>query len=62
MSYFDELGIPFLDQFFNASNPIHRPPDLLRKKIFDLLSFQRLDCPMIEDGNLEVNFDVMKDL
>jgi hypothetical protein len=49
LSYFDELGHPFLDQPFHASIPIDGLPDFKAEKIFDLLSLQRLNGPVIEE-------------
>jgi hypothetical protein len=48
LSYFDELGHPFLDQPLHASIPIDGLPDFKAEKIFDLLSLQRLNGPVIE--------------
>src|SRR3974377_1088849 len=62
MSHFDELGKSFPKQFLNTSYPIHRPPDLLGEKIFNVLPSQRFDRPVIEDGNFQgLNLNLLKD-
>ena len=50
ISHLNELGDSLVNQLFNASIPIDRLPDLLRKKIPDIFFLQRPDGPMIEDG------------
>jgi len=62
MSHFDELGKSLLHQSLNTSDPIDGSPDLLREKVFNLLSSQRFDRPMVKDGNFErLNLNLLKD-
>ena len=62
MSHFDELRKSFPQQVLDTSDPVDRPCDLLGEKIFDLLSLQRFDRPVIEDGNVgSLNLDILKD-
>ena len=63
LSNFDELGNPCLDQTFHAFIPVDRVPNFKAEEILDLLSLQRLNGPVIEDGKFGwVDFNLFQDV